>query len=85
MEMLYFKVEDLKDSWRNIDKYTKAENKDLISLEDVIGELMERIEELEYELNNTKEELRTTEENIKEYYVKKSYYEINGVSEKYFI
>ena len=85
MEMLYFKVEDLKDSWRNIDKYTKAENKDLISLEDVIGELMERIEELEYELNNTKEELRTTEENIKEYYVKKSDYEINGVSERDFI
>ena len=85
MDMLYFKVEDLKDSWRNIDKYTKAENKDLISLEDVIGELMERIEELEYELNNTKEELRTTEGNIKEYYVRKSDYEINGVSERDFI
>ena len=85
MDMLYFKVEDLKDSWRNIDKYTKAENKDLISLEDVIGELMERIEELEYELNNTKEELKKTEENIKEYYIKKSDYEINGVSERDFI
>lgn len=84
MNEVYLKVEDLKDSWRYIERYIKAENKDIVSVEDVIGALVEEIEDLEYELENVKEELETTEENIKEYYVRKSDYEINGVSERDF-
>jgi hypothetical protein len=83
MDTVYLKVEDLEQSW-NIKKYFKLENKDIITLEDLIGGLVEEIEDLEYELYNVKEELETTEENIKEYYVRKSDYEINGVSERDF-
>lgn len=75
MDSLYIKVEDL-NKW--IAKYFP--NKDLITVEDLLGV----IEDLDSELENKKIEYEELENNLHENYKPISPYQLYGINEKDF-
>ena len=62
--------------------------KDLITMEDIVDKLLEqddKIQELEYENENLKDEIRSQEQIKEDFYTPKSAYEVYGVSQRDFI
>ena len=62
--------------------------KDLITMEDIVDKLLEqddKIQELEYENEDLRDELRSEEQIKEDFYTPKSSYEVYGVSERDFI
>ena len=62
--------------------------KDLITMEDIVDKLLEqddKIQELEYENEDLRDELRSQEQIKEDFYTPKSSYEVYGVSERDFI
>ena len=62
--------------------------KDLITMEDIVDKLLEqddKIQELEYENEDLRDELRSQEQIKEDFYTPKSAYEVYGVSERDFI
>ena len=63
-------------------------SKDLITMEDIVDKLLEqddKIQELEYENEDLRDELRSEEQIKEDFYTPKSSYEVYGVSERDFI
>lgn len=63
-------------------------NKDLITMEDIVDKLLEqddKIQELEYEVEDLKDEIRSQEQIKEDFYTPKSSYEVYGVSEREFV
>lgn len=61
--------------------------KDLITMEDIVDKLLEqddKIQELEYEVEDLKDELKNEEQVKEDYYTPKSPYEIYGLNEREF-
>lgn len=62
--------------------------KDLITMEDIVDKLLEqddKIQELEYENEDSRDELRSQEQIKEDFYTPKSSYEVYGVSEREFV
>ena len=62
--------------------------KDLITMEDIVDKLLEqddKIQELEYENEDLRDELRSQEQIKEDFYTPKSAYEVYGVSPRDFI
>lgn len=62
--------------------------KDLITMEDIVDKLLEqddKIQELEYEVEDLKDELKSEEQIKEDFYTPKSSYEVYGVSERDFV
>ena len=62
--------------------------KDLITVEDIVDKLLEqddKIQELEYENEDLRDELRSQEQIKEDFYTPKSAYEVYGVSPRDFI
>lgn len=62
--------------------------KDLITMEDIVDKLLEqddKIQELEYENEDLRDELRSREQIKEDFYTPKNYYDVYGVSERDFI
>ena len=62
--------------------------KDLITMEDIVDKLLEqddKIQELEYENEDLRDELRSQEQIKEDFYTPKSAYEVYGVSEREFV
>lgn len=62
--------------------------KDLITMEDIVDKLLEqddKIQELEYENEDLRDELRSQEQIKEDFYTPKSAYEVYGVSQRDFI
>lgn len=62
--------------------------KDLITMEDIVDKLLEqddKIQELEYEVEDLKDEIRSQEQIKEDFYTPKSSYEVYGVSEREFV
>lgn len=62
--------------------------KDLITMEDIVDKLLEqddKIQELEYEVEDLKDEIRSQEQIKEDFYTPKSYYDVYGVSERDFV
>lgn len=62
--------------------------KDLITMEDIVDKLLEqddKIQELEYEVEDLRDELRSQEQIKEDFYTPKSAYEVYGVSPRDFI
>lgn len=62
--------------------------KDLITIEDIVDKLLEqddKIQELEYENEDLRDELRSQEQIKEDFYTPKSSYEVYGVSERDFV
>lgn len=62
--------------------------KDLITMEDIVDKLLEqddKIQELEYEVEDLKDEIRSQEQIKEDFYTPKSSYEVYGVSERDFV
>lgn len=62
--------------------------KDLITMEDIVDKLLEqddKIQELEYEVEDLKDELRSQEQIKEDFYTPKSAYEVYGVSQRDFV
>ena len=62
--------------------------KDLITMEDIVDKLLEqddKIQELEYENEDLRDELRSQEQIKEDFYTPKSSYEVYGVSERDFV
>lgn len=63
-------------------------NKDLITMEDIVDKLLEqddKIQELEYENEDLRDELRSQEQIKEDFYTPKSSYEVYGVSQRDFV
>lgn len=63
-------------------------SKDLITIEDIVDKLLEqddKIQELEYENEDLRDELRSQEQIKEDFYTPKSSYEVYGVSERDFV
>lgn len=63
-------------------------SKDLINIEDIVDKLLEqddKIQELEYENEDLRDELRSQEQIKEDFYTPKSAYEVYGVSPRDFI
>lgn len=63
-------------------------SKDLITMEDIVDKLLEqddKIQELEYENEDLRDELRSQEQIKEDFYTPKSAYEVYGVSQRDFI
>lgn len=63
-------------------------NKDLITMEDIVDKLLEqddKIQELEYENEDLRDEIRSQEQIKEDFYTPKSSYEVYGVSERDFV
>lgn len=63
-------------------------SKDLITMEDIVDKLLEqddKIQELEYENEDLRDELRSQEQIKEDFYTPKSAYEVYGVSPRDFI
>lgn len=63
-------------------------NKDLITMEDIVDKLLEqddKIQELEYENEDLRDELRSQEQIKEDFYTPKSSYEVYGVSPRDFV
>lgn len=63
-------------------------SKDLITVEDIVDKLLEqddKIQELEYENEDLRDELRSQEQIKEDFYTPKSAYEVYGVSPRDFI
>lgn len=63
-------------------------NKDLITMEDIVDKLLEqddKIQELEYENEDLRDELRSQEQIKEDFYTPKSAYEVYGVSQRDFV
>lgn len=63
-------------------------NKDLITMEDIVDKLLEqddKIQELEYENEYLRDELRSQEQIKEDFYTPKSAYEVYGVSQRDFV
>lgn len=61
--------------------------KDLITMEDIVDKLLEqddKIQELEYENEDLRDELRSKEQIKEDFYTPKSTYEVYGVSPRDF-
>lgn len=61
--------------------------KDLITMEDIVDKLLEqddKIQELEYENEDLRDELRSQEQIKEDFYTPKSAYEVYGVSQRDF-
>lgn len=62
--------------------------KDLITMEDIVDKLLEqddKIQELEYENEDLKDEIRSQEQIKEDFYTPKSAYEVYGVSQRDFV
>lgn len=62
--------------------------KDLITMEDIVDKLLEqddKIQELEYEVEDLKDELKSEEQIKEDFYTPKSAYEVYGVSQRDFV
>lgn len=62
--------------------------KDLITMEDIVDKLLEqddKIQELEYEVEDLKDEIRSQEQVKEDFYTPKSAYEVYGVSQRDFV
>ena len=62
--------------------------KDLITMEDIVDKLLEhddKIQELEYEVEDLKDEIRSQEQIKEDFYTPKSSYEVYGVNERDFV
>ena len=62
--------------------------KDLITMEDIVDKLLEqddKIQELEYENEDLRDELRSQEQIKEDFYTPKSSYEVYGVSQRDFV
>jgi len=62
--------------------------KDLITMEDIVDKLLEqddKIQELEYENEDLRDELRSQEQIKEDFYTPKSSYEVYGVSPRDFV
>ena len=62
--------------------------KDLITMEDIVDKLLEqddKIQELEYENEDLRDELRSQEQIKEDFYTPKSAYEVYGVSPRDFV
>lgn len=62
--------------------------KDLITMEDIVDKLLEqddKIQELEYEVEDLKDEIRSQEQIKEDFYTPKSAYEVYGVSQRDFV
>lgn len=62
--------------------------KDLITMEDIVDKLLEqddKIQELEYENEDLRDELRSQEQIKEDFYTPKSAYEVYGVSQRDFV
>lgn len=62
--------------------------KDLITMEDIVDKLLEqddKIQELEYENEDLRDELRSQEQIKEDFYTPKSSYEVYGVRERDFV
>lgn len=62
--------------------------KDLITMEDIVDKLLEqddKIQELEYEVEDLKDEIRSQEQIKEDFYTPKSSYEVYGVSLRDFV
>ena len=63
-------------------------NKDLITMEDIVDKLLEqddKSQELEYENEDLRDELRSQEQIKEDFYTPKSSYEVYGVSPRDFV
>lgn len=63
-------------------------SKDLITMEDIVDKLLEqddKIQELEYENEDLRDELRSEEQIKEDFYTPKSYYDVYGVSPRDFV
>lgn len=63
-------------------------SKDLITMEDIVDKLLEqddKIQELEYENEDLRDELRSQEQIKEDFYTPKSAYEVYGVSQRDFV
>ena len=63
-------------------------NKDLITVEDMVNKILELYDEkqeLEYEVEDLKDEIRSQEQIKEDFYTPKSYYDVYGVSERDFV
>ena len=63
-------------------------SKDLITMEDIVDKLLEqddKIQELEYENEDLRDELRSEEQIKEDFYTPKSSYEVYGVSQRDFV
>ena len=63
-------------------------SKDLITMEDIVDKLLEqddKIQELEYENEDLRDELRSEEQIKEDFYTPKSSYEVYGVSPRDFV
>lgn len=63
-------------------------SKDLITIEDIVDKLLEqddKIQELEYENEDLRDELRSQEQIKEDFYTPKSAYEVYGVSQRDFV
>lgn len=62
--------------------------KDLITMEDIVDKLLEqddKIQELEYEVEDLKDKIRSQEQIKEDFYTPKSSYEVYGVSPRDFV
>lgn len=62
--------------------------KDLITVEDMVNKILEqddKIQELEYEVEDLKDELKSEEQIKEDFYTPKSAYEVYGVSQRDFV
>lgn len=62
--------------------------KDLITMEDIVDKLLEqddKIQELEYENEDLRDELRSQEQIKEDFYTPKSSYDVYGVSQRDFV
>ena len=63
-------------------------SKDLITIEDIVDKLLEqddKIQELEYEVEDLRDELKSQEQIKEDFYTPKSSYDVYGVSERDFV
>ena len=63
-------------------------NKDIITVEDMVNKILELYDEkqeLEYENEDLRDELRSQEQIKEDFYTPKSYYDVYGVSERDFV
>lgn len=63
-------------------------NKDLITVEDMVNKILELYDEkqeLEYENEDLRDEIRSQEQIKEDFYTPKSYYDVYGVSERDFV
>lgn len=63
-------------------------NKDIITVEDMVNKILELYyekQELEYENEDLRDELRSQEQIKEDFYTPKSYYDVYGVSERDFV